>query len=822
MPGTNSPLSPVLGGIAQWAEVDSATWGLLLLSLEMLLLYRAYTRGCHRTLLVLVPLFLLWANVDESFLFGLVTLALWVIGSVVMPRKETPVSGEACGPVSMPWALGILAACVLVCLGNPALFGVYPAAARQYTELVRPTNDVFTVNQLSFFGPKSQDFFNRIHGGPGSGAYRFYIAYYALAVGAGLVSFILNRRRFSLPRFLVFAWAALVWAALASMSGEFAIIWAAILALNGQEWYHDTFGVVGSTSSGWRFWSVGGRAITLLLLSLMIVKGLTGYAATAGEPSFGFTVNVDDFAFESAEYLAKAPIQGNILNLTLANGDALIWRAWPINPDRKTFIDGRDRLFSTSVRDELQTIRQGLIESDSAAWRPILDKYNISTIMVPTSTDAGAERIYEAMKQSGDWVPFYDDGSVVLLGRADAPEPDLAYFEANRLEAPRLAFLSQRDVPSSDAIPSESALWFDRVFQNRFTKTVQPHVWAAQRWLSTGLGGAEASPEPARCLLAVGEARTALARNPNDPAAWRMLNEAYRLLTLREGQILAESSTGGLPDGYFLFRFRQRVMALNYAIESTPPPRSAEARAALADLHLQLGELYESMSYLDLALENLKKARELLGPAQFPQELEARTAQLELGLQSVRDQVDQSLIDQQTSPLQRADFALNQALPAWPSNSSNRPSPTACPPHPSRPACSTSTCRSADPIKPSPSSVPATSKTPPFPPAPAPPPTARAWSTCSSVATTPATSSGEIAPSSSFAPPRAMQALEAARLLLLGNLPGPEPGRRYRHLPRPPHPGRYPGGLAIPARPLLARSRPAGSCRRSSDHGSGA
>ena len=35
-------------------------------------------------------------------------------------------------------------------------------------------------------------------------------------------------------------------------------------------------------------------------------------------------------------------------------------------------------------------------------------------------------------------------------------------------------------------------------------------------------------PDPARCLLAIREARTALAKNPDDWLAYRLLNVAYR------------------------------------------------------------------------------------------------------------------------------------------------------------------------------------------------------------------------------------------------------------------------------------------------------
>ena len=57
----------------------------------------------------------------------------------------------------------------------------------------------------------------------------------------------------------------------------------------------------------------------------------------------------------------------------------------------------------------------------------------------------GSPATYQRLMQSPNWVPFYDDGRIVMFGRADAPEPDLAFFKANRLDPELRAF---RDRPS--------------------------------------------------------------------------------------------------------------------------------------------------------------------------------------------------------------------------------------------------------------------------------------------------------------------------------------------------------------------------------------
>jgi hypothetical protein len=178
-------LLPVLGGIAGPGAVSPMTWGLLLLALELLLLHRAFVLGKAGSLYALVPLFALWANVDESFVIGLFVLAAAAVGRV---RPEPRAKDEPSAP-GVTAALVVLAASALACLANPSLPGVYGAGLAPLLGLFRRTaGDVVTVDQLSYFG-----------NGLGE-AWKLLIAYYTVLVAAGFASFLLNRRRFSLSR----------------------------------------------------------------------------------------------------------------------------------------------------------------------------------------------------------------------------------------------------------------------------------------------------------------------------------------------------------------------------------------------------------------------------------------------------------------------------------------------------------------------------------------------------------------------------------------------------------------------------------------------
>ena len=137
----------MMGGIAGVATVSPTTWGLLLFAFEMYLLFRAVFLGPARVLWLLIPTFVLWANLDQSFLTGLVVLAAAAIGCLLdgktqyWPRPPQPEksaqqaaepAGEHASESSTPRpasAFIILAICALGCLVNPFTYQVYADAS---------------------------------------------------------------------------------------------------------------------------------------------------------------------------------------------------------------------------------------------------------------------------------------------------------------------------------------------------------------------------------------------------------------------------------------------------------------------------------------------------------------------------------------------------------------------------------------------------------------------------------------------------------------------------------------------------------------------
>jgi tetratricopeptide (TPR) repeat protein len=644
------PDGPELGGIAGTALVAPETWGTLLFAVLLLICHRAFEGGRPGMLLGTVPLFLAWANTDESFIFGLLVLAAAVIGSFF--RKGRGPATER--TVTPGRALAVLAACALACLVNPSFYRVYPVSLTTFAG-ARLFSPLAAIN-----GRTSE-----------AGIPLAMTLMYLTSVGLGLAGFVLNRRRFSPGRFLVFLVSAVLWGLYAPYRDEFALAFAATLTLNGQEWYLDRFGTEGRLGRGWSVWSVGGRAVTIVAVFTCVAMTVTGWKKTLGDPVFGFGYNPDSVAFEMAEYLQSAPLKGRVLNTTPDQGDALVWARHP------TFVDSRRHVFPAPLVSELHSVRLALKEDDAATWKPVLDRYGVNAVIID---EPSSPRTYQKLLSSPNWIPFYDDGTAVLFGRADAPDAaDLAYFQAHRLGAESLAYRQSRPVPPWGRPPMPMT-WVDRFDRNRSLIRPQPHTSSSLHWLQghgvgdpSELGGL---PDPAHCLLAIQEARIALSRRPDDTIPYRLLNNAYRILMSEESALLegvalraenlervarTEPRTALLQN-----RFRQRVSALNAAIQTTPPPRTDDERQELFGLNLQAFQLYLGANAIDLARDRLKAMLDD-PPVNLESETRLNMTQQLNGLNAqvkdIQDRINDRTLELQLDPLQRAQLARQEGAP---------------------------------------------------------------------------------------------------------------------------------------------------------------
>lgn len=656
-----SPAGVALGGIATRGSVLPETWGLFLLGVELLLLHRAYNQGKRRALYGLVPLFVLWANVDESFASGLILLVAAVIGEAIqgsrLTGRETG-QGAGGGRGSRGLGLVMVAVCLAACLATPFVHKSLLAAFAPLVEGLRPSGQARTIDQLPVFGQEASRFFGPV-------VYGRLVGYYLILVSTGLGSFVLNRRDFRLSRLLMFVAAAGLWALLNRLQDVFALVWAATLTLNGQEWYQRVFGTEGRVGLGWRMWSVGGRLVTLGVVTAAILKAMTGFGNQPFEPTFGFGYDPDEFAFEAADFLSTAPIEGQVLNLKLAQGDALNWRAYP---SRRPFLDTRRLLASARYIDDLEKVRRGLANRKQEEWKPILDRYGVSVVMVDLQNVTTESPISRALSESPEWIGFYDDGDVMMFGRADASAGDVAYFKKARLDPETLAFRTEHPVRPYNRPPSPFGT-LDRVFQARVLIPTQPRVKAAQRWLNRDLeaeGDGRVGPGLASCLLAIQETRNALSSKPDDTDAFFVQGLAYRRLGDLESRLLSRGGEIGPNDPIpapLRIRLLQRLTSLNDAIRTAPvPPRTEYARDTLSRMYGELSSVYQSLGFLDLGRDALAKAIELTPEDQLDpsarQNLDELTEEVELA----RTELEQADLEGSLDPVQIAVAALQRGV----------------------------------------------------------------------------------------------------------------------------------------------------------------
>jgi tetratricopeptide (TPR) repeat protein len=642
-----------VGGIARQAILGPETWGHLLFALEILLIDRGLFRGKRAALYGLPPLFLAWANLDDTFAVGLVILLVSSAFALIPSRRR-----EAATSPSPAIVGGIVLGGIAVCLANPSLWKIFPVAFEPITSIPRMVfssgNLLSMPDHLSYFG---RDSWVLVIDNSGVTAAWLRLGFYLTIVALGLASFLLSWRRDRIGRLAIYLAMAILWGGLNRLSAEFAVVFAYAVGLNGQEWYQARYGVAGRISPGWTAWSIVGRAVTIVVLFLLMARTLTGYAYENGAPTFGFSYDPSEFAFETAEYLKTAKINGQVMNLGDALGDAIIWKA---TPQRKTFIDRRRGLFGPDLRREIRGIlrafsydaEKATIVEDAAAWRPILDKYDATAIafepaLFPT--------LYEGTKLSKNWIPIRYDGRVIVLGRADAPKDDLAYFEANRLDAEQIVYHRKQSIPLPDRTPSATTV-IDRVIRNRTLGTIQPHVTAGSYWLESSAAETKSIPDAAHCFMAIREARAALHYNADETNAYRLLDLAYDYLTRNEVEILARKATAA-PTDYINFRTRQRVTALNYAIQTTPHPRTDEEKGDLANLHLRLARLFRQSGDLDFERDNLAAARDLVVAALFPPEELKRLEALDDNIEKFKEDLQKLTTDRNLTPMQRASRA---------------------------------------------------------------------------------------------------------------------------------------------------------------------
>jgi hypothetical protein len=314
----------------------------------------------RRHLWLLVPLFLLWVNLDSWFLLGPITVALYGIGEFLQEKIGPSAEGDGFGARGQRTLVLVFLAGMAVCLVNPHHIHAFSLPAQLGlsggADVLRSEREFLPWFRGSVEYYRDTNFGWNVAG----------ITYFVLLL-MGAASFALNYQDWRWGR-------ALVWLALAALSVYhqrampfFAVAAGPITALNFQDAVARGYGTALRVTRSWREWSTGGRLVTLACGLALVAVAWPGWlhASWVGMDRSArrvtWRVEFDPSLRETAEQLQQWRTQGVIgkddRGLSLSP-DVANYCAW-FCPEEKGFIDYRVALFG-GMADTYVQLRKAL------------------------------------------------------------------------------------------------------------------------------------------------------------------------------------------------------------------------------------------------------------------------------------------------------------------------------------------------------------------------------------------------------------------------------------------------------------------------------
>jgi tetratricopeptide (TPR) repeat protein len=335
---------------------------------------------------VLVPLQILWTNMDASFLWGPVIAALFAIQFFLAP----PVGQRTLNNIRLPVLLVV--ALLLSTLLNPYGPALYPPSIQAWTML--PASG--WISPLSGLFPSTLA--------------RNLITLSLMLGAAGLL---LRRERLPFALTALAMCAALL--AVVNMPGF--VIWLALfglpfLCLSLQTLYD----LVDRQSASLRIGSrVTALAVLLvLLITVLAIPSNKYYTATGSFSAFGLGVARHVQPVGAAEVVNLPEFPASFISLPMDGG----YFSYALN-GRKPFVDLRSRVLNP---DTYRLIAQALM-GDEQAWQR-LDLESAPQAIILNNTWPLASDAWRALMSSGTWVPLYFDGlSTILVRNQDENTP---------------------------------------------------------------------------------------------------------------------------------------------------------------------------------------------------------------------------------------------------------------------------------------------------------------------------------------------------------------------------------------------------------------
>jgi tetratricopeptide (TPR) repeat protein len=556
---------------------------LLGLAAVLWILYRWRAAESNRnSLWLLVPIFVLWANLDNRMFLGLSLLALYAIGDLI--GSLIGVSGLAQSERRRQLWI-VLAACMVAACLNPfgwqalaepaRLYGIeYPAFRINFAT----STDAVNYQYLPLFR--------------WSVIQRPHIVAGLVLMAAALLTLLLNRRQFDLGHaFVLLGFAG--FATIASHELAAAAVVACVVAtLNGQDWYRDRFLQIYSVEFRERLFSSGGRALTVVAMVAIAFLATSGRLNDPAGRRIGWGFHPDLLAtIDGLKGDIEDSFDDHPFNFRATQGDLLIWLG------QKPFVDSRLALYAGTGQDDLlsthRKIRQSLrvrvvgqpYSGRSEIWKHEFDRFHITHVLPRLSgLNPDYDTLYSlyppawAMAQSPDWTMTRFGSMTASMYRADIRKNNKkldVYLEQRTQDLVVEAFRQKVEVLKSRPSWPQATTTFQRILYS--PRHVRPAT--AQKSLhfdfyiqqlqnpATGQLQVPRTREDraaAAAHLAIRFANQALVENPDSPDAFYVLGNAYSFLMRLEIFIVGSANFDSQR------RYRQAIAAYSQASQIAP------------------------------------------------------------------------------------------------------------------------------------------------------------------------------------------------------------------------------------------------------------
>lgn len=610
----------------------------------------------NRLWIFLPPLFALWANLDDRFFLGPLTVLLFLAGEALQsffrPDREEE---DALTAAERRNLLVVSLVGIAACLLNPFTVFVFQIPGEWSSETYRAFQDQFRL--IASASPFGKRYFQR--GGLEQFAFRplgLSIAewsYYPL-VFVGLVSFGMTWRQWRL-------WRVLVWLSFFGLSAWqvrntalFAVVAGPVTALNLQDWALARFGEEPSVRRGWVALGQSGRVLllvaVLILAALMIIPNQTPVRGGGPDQRLGIIHNRGGLGWsmaqdESLELASRQLAQWHREQKLPGHAFNYQWQDQPdywawFAPESKSFIDQRLKLHSRATAKAFVDTHEALgntgkPDAQPYRWQQVFREHGVSHLVVstdskvwfPDPSDPSGKRRFGfplvdfLLEDAEHWVQLnYCDGRNFVLAWRGSPLWKPGQLEELRFDTRREAFQQPRGVPETRESPTlgrspwlalltgeagreptgyAEAEWYHRrhQFEQMRDGQYRPPFLAAMVALTRTPLVSMYMPlvQPAygaNLHLAVRAIRRSVAENPFHAESYQRMFEIYRSL------YALEQIEGRFPNP---LREAQMLAALRRAAYLMPEEPL---------VHQHLAIFYLEKEYLDLALKHYAFYRE--------------------------------------------------------------------------------------------------------------------------------------------------------------------------------------------------------------------